>query len=64
MFEYRCKRDNKLLMKACMIDADVQIKCRACGMVNRFEARSEDLKYMCGVYPCPNRVPVTKKITS
>ncbi|MBI4117765.1 MAG: Com family DNA-binding transcriptional regulator [Parcubacteria group bacterium] len=58
--EYRCIKDKKLLMKACLIDGEVQVKCRHCGTLNIFSETLEntDRKYLCSVYPCANRTVV------
>lgn len=56
MKEFRCENDNKLLMKACLVDADVEIKCKACGMINSFKVSDAQEKYLCYKLPCENRV--------
>ncbi len=63
--EFRCKMDSKLLLKAALVNGDIEIKCRACGTINQFSAdggvESEHLCYKDG---CPNRVhpPVTQAV--
>ncbi|HEX9664569.1 MAG TPA: Com family DNA-binding transcriptional regulator [Patescibacteria group bacterium] len=57
MREYRCSKDNKLLMKACLIGGDVEIKCRHCGRLNQFKGDDKlNLKYLCYKYPCEHRI--------
>jgi phage FluMu protein Com len=53
--EYRCKNCKKLLCKGVLIESVVEIKCKACGELSTFKGEPAS-KYMCLVYPCPNRV--------
>lgn len=57
MREYRCEQDNKLLMKACLVNGDVEIKCKSCGTLNKYQAVDEEKeRLLCRVENCPNRV--------
>ncbi len=56
MRELRCEKDGKLLLRACLVDGDLEIKCRACGHINTFSAHETDMKFMCYRYPCEGRV--------
>jgi len=35
MYELRCKKCKALLMKAEIVEGEIEIKCRKCGLVNR-----------------------------
>ncbi|MBI5135551.1 Com family DNA-binding transcriptional regulator [Candidatus Uhrbacteria bacterium] len=57
MQEFRCRVDHKLLLKACLVDADVEIKCRSCGTMNLFKKHEHvDPTMLCYKEGCPNRV--------
>jgi len=62
--EFRCKTDAKLLLKAVLVNGDIEVKCRACGTINRFLASGAvEAKYLC-YKECPHRVhaPVTQTV--
>jgi len=63
LHEFRCKTDGKLLLKAALVNGDIEIKCRACGTINRFSAEGQvEAVHLCYKDGCPNRVspPVTQ----
>ena len=39
-------------------ESDIEIKCKGCHELNSIKVNDENV-LLCGVYPCPNRVPVT-----
>ena len=57
MQEFRCKVDNKLLLKACLVDADIEIKCRSCGTINTFTKHDGvDPTFVCYNKSCDHRI--------
>lgn len=58
--EYRCYGCQKLLFKGVVVESVIEIKCRACHEMNEIVEHSLN-EYMCGVVPCPHRVPVGNK---
>jgi len=57
MQEFRCKTDHKLLLKACLIEADIEVKCRGCGTINTFTMHDGiDPKFACYKDSCEHRV--------
>jgi phage FluMu protein Com len=57
--EYRCHGCQKLLFKGVIVDSVIEIKCKTCHVLNAIEERSAN-EYLCGIVPCPHRVPVGK----
>ncbi len=58
--EYRCTACHKLLFKGWLVESAIEIKCKGCHEMNTIEASSADA-FMCGILPCPNRIPVQPK---
>lgn len=57
--EYRCEKCHKLLFKGILIETDLEIKCKHCHELNQIKA-SQTNEYLCGILPCPNRIPLKK----
>ncbi len=55
--EYRCPQCRKLLFRGVLVEGDVEIKCRHCHALSTVSATMHH-RLLCGVDPCPNRIPV------
>ncbi len=53
--EYRCEQCHKLLFKGVLVDSTVEVKCKGCHSFSVFKGEPAN-KYVCYVYPCPNRI--------
>ncbi|MDP2587818.1 MAG: hypothetical protein Q8P33_03545 [bacterium] len=53
--EYRCRQCSKLLFKGVLVESTVEVKCKGCRALSTFTGEPAN-KYVCLVYPCPNRV--------
>ncbi len=58
--EYRCKSCERLLFRGFIVEGTVEVKCKGCGAMNTTVLASFD-DYLCGVYPCPHRIPIDPK---
>lgn len=60
--EYRCTGCKKLLFKGILVESVIEVKCKACHVMNVVESSKFD-ELLCAVYPCPHRIKVVKHDT-
>ena len=58
--EYRCFSCKKLLFRGAILEGEIEVKCKRCQNLTTIHTSSLT-EYLCGIVPCPRRIPIPKK---
>jgi len=57
---YRCKQCGKLLLKATLVDSELEVKCNRCHAINIFKG-ADGCTLICLKDSCPHRIPAVRQ---
>jgi len=58
--DYRCRQCDKLLLKATLIDSELEVKCNRCHAINVFKGADSCL-LICLKENCAHRIPAVRR---
>ncbi len=58
--DYRCKQCGKLLLKATLIDSELEVKCNRCRAINVFQG-ADSGPLICLKEDCAHRIPAVRR---
>lgn len=59
LLDYRCKQCDKLLLKATLIDSELEVKCNRCHAINIFKGVA-GCTLLCLREDCANRIQAVR----